>query len=204
MLQPPPVAIQPQTTTHGGGAPVLWRTWLVVPDGPDRHPILAGLYGSPWPARDVDARCRDRTIAGAARHHPVVPEPACTCGIYAGVDELSSPRPAPRGVPFATGFVTLTGRVLRDGDVLRAQYATVTGPIVLHPGRPTAAELLVGALWPDAQRRVVTERDRFRIIRSSAREHPRAGDWLTATCGALTARYEVEVRVSGSRPLRSD
>ena len=94
----------------------------------------------------MDAKCtiRDRRLGGGAgvstkvdRHHRRIPAEDCTCGIYGSADEaLEGVHLAPSGVPLVTGLVELSGRVIRSGSHLRAQHASIVGPLALDLGRP--------------------------------------------------------------------
>lgn len=190
---------------------VVWRTWLLAPQRGPRvsiRPRLTGLYGFPWHDAEVEAKCtlRDRAdgyLASGAftldRHHRVIPDPFCTCGIYAGHDELATPRPHPvRGVPFVTGFVELSGRVLASPDGFRAQRARVVGPLTITPGRaPMSAALalrLGTALKPN---RVVAGPSEYRTLWRMSRSH-RLDAWLDQTATQLGDRYHVDVETSSA------
>jgi hypothetical protein len=195
---------------------VVWRTWLLTPERGPRNsvqPLLTGLYGFPWYAADVAAKCTMRDRAGGYlasgaftvdRHHRVIPDPFCTCGIYAGRDELTVPRPHPvRTVPFATGFVELRGRVLATPDGFRAQQARIVGPLTIAPGRPpvsaaVAMRLGVG-LTPN---RVVTGPSGYHTLWRSSTSN-RLDAWLRDTAAKLSDRYHVNVETSFTGTTRN-
>ncbi len=194
----------------GRGPLVVWRTWLLQPEQISGIPILTGLYGFRWPGPEMDAKCtlQDPAIGDHRpgrrridRHHRVIPDPHCSCGIYAGLDELTrlrSPRP-PRRVPFVTGFVALSGRVLVDGEMLRAQHATIIGPLSLALGRPPFWHSLAPVVTASLPARVVAYRGTYRTLWTK-RDVGEAGPmWLQSQARALSLRYRVAVEVAGSR-----
>lgn len=196
--------------------PVVWRTWLLAPErGPRGQitPVLTGLYGFPWRSPHADAKCivRDRARGYLAsgtftldRHHAVIPDPYCTCGIYAGRDELVVPRTHPaRGMPYVTGFVALRGRVLVTPTGYRAQQAHVVGPLTIHPGRPPLGVALARRFGaPLVPSRVVTGPIGYRTL-----WRPRRADaldtWLDETTVQLNHRYGVPVAVSSAGTRRN-
>lgn len=161
--------------------------------------MLTGLFGFPWRERVLEARClhRDRAAVSASlpfqaltidRHHPIVPDPDCSCGIYATVEALEthiSPR-FTRRLPMAAGFVELSGRVLFDGEVLRAQRATILGPLHLMWSRPTFSR-------GRPPRRVVTLPDRYRFSSRRFGGGEPVQQWASETAAQLSQRYGVEV-----------
>ena len=123
---------------------VVWRTWLIAPErrrsSSTTTPMLTGLMGFPWRGPELDAKCtiQDPNPAGnpfarptVDRHHRKIPDPDCTCGLYAGRDDLVGPpmRLVPRGIPIATGFVELSGHVLESEQHWRAGHARIVGPL---------------------------------------------------------------------------
>jgi hypothetical protein len=192
---------------------VLWRSWHVVPDTPPGgQPValLTGIFGFPWREPVIDAKCteQDRAVLGVDmakqvdRHHRVVPDPSCTCGIYAGRDELVRPRIArpPRSRPLVTGFVALAGRVIQERDVYRAQQARIVGPLTLWLGRPPLSAAAVARALGRRPRpqRVVTVRDRFEVVWTASRAGTPVAEWLARTAGELARRYGVDVIAIGN------
>lgn len=208
---------QPPATGSPPDARTVWRSWLLVPESGPRHtvrPLLTGLYGFPWYSTKVDAKCtqRDRAhgyLASGAftldRHHEVIPDPYCTCGIYAGRDELALPRPHPvRGVPFVTGFVSLEGRVLATPDGYRAQQASIIGPLTITPGRPPPSVAVAHRFGIDlVANRVITSAAGYRTL-WRRRAAAGLGMWLGTMADQLADRYGVPVLASspGTRPNR--
>lgn len=196
----------------GGRRPVLWRTWMVRPErvpAGGTVPLLTGLFGFPWRQATMDAKCtqRDRAIDGFGmsttmdRHHRVVPHPQCTCGIYAGADELVAARVPPplRGRPFVTGFVELSGRMIRTGDVTRAEHAAIIGPLTISAGRPTwGAEISSRAGGHPRPTRVFTEREEYRVSWAPGRTGTPLPAWLREVASGLAERYGVPVVASGT------
>lgn len=192
-----------------GDSPVVMRSWLLAPDGDDRSgdtPLLTGLYGYPWRSAELEARCTAGSPAAGQfslpprrePHHPVVPEPSCTCGIYAGRDELVTPRvpTTPRGVPVARGFIQLTGRILAGATTLRASRAEIVGPLTISAGRPPWSPRR-GVRRPVA---VSVEPDRFRVHWSGRRATAPYEAWLARISNALADRYSVAVVSITGRP----
>ncbi|HHC08375.1 MAG TPA: hypothetical protein ENK55_06630 [Actinobacteria bacterium] len=187
-----------------GGPVVARRCWLVAPE---EHRdgtvglVLTGMLGFPWREPTLDAKCLEtepaRHLGGPGemeRHHRVVPDPDCTCGIRAADPTADLPRP-PRGRPFATGFVALTGRVLRHGGLLRAQRASIVGPLTLHLGRPPLALApFLRTARPPRPLRVAVDAGSLRVRWGWGAD--RAADWLHRAAASLAARYHVEVLAS--------
>lgn len=152
-------------------------------------------------------RARGYLASGAFtldRHHAVIPDPYCTCGIYAGSDELVAPLTHPaRGVPYVTGFVALRGRVLVTPTGYRAQRALMVGPLTLHPGRPPFAVALARRFGaPLVPSRVVSGPGGYRTLWRPRR--PNALDtWLDETTVKLTHRYGVPVLLSSAGTRRN-
>lgn len=186
---------------------MVWRSWRLVPDHAtegEAGTLLTGLYGFPWRDRQVDAKCtqQDRAVDGVDmrtrvdRYHRVVPAEHCTCGIYAGRDELVNPRvpKPPRGRPLVTGFVELGGHMIQEAEVYRAQRATIVGPLTIWMGRMpfgvAAAARLGGPALPA---RVVTARDEYRVLWTRSKAGTAIAEWLPAVAAALTRRYAVQV-----------
>ena len=192
-----PATLRPAAPVIDGG-PVVRRNWLVKPD-PDGVPLLTGLYGYPWPEPFLDARCLHTESAAAAlpfttattgRHHPIVPDPGCTCGIYAHRDPFASPPPA-RSHPSAGGFVELHGRVLAEPGRYRARRARIVGPLVVSlPPPPLPLRPFARFSVP---RRVLIERDRYRISWRDGRGGLSAEEWRRDVAAALEVRYGVAV-----------
>ena len=189
---------------HGDGPLVVWRTWLIKPDGPKRDTILTGLNGFRWLEPEMDAKCvLQERVPGDVRpgtrtvdrHHDVIPAAHCSCGIYAGRDELVSQRHPlpPSRTPYATGFVKLSGRILIAGDTLRAQHATMIGPITLLSGRRPWWHRALPARLAARPPRVLTDRDRFRTVWTEQRVGEVADRWLQHTAATLVDRYRVGV-----------
>ncbi|MDF1597233.1 MAG: hypothetical protein P1T08_14235 [Acidimicrobiia bacterium] len=183
---------------------IALRSWLIVPERLPRdrsRPMLTGLFGFPWKTRSLEARC---TAAGhlnnnftlpprIERHHPTVPEPECTCGIYAvraeSLDRI--PLSTPVGVPVATGFVELSGRVVAGGTTLRAQRATIIGPLAISAGRsPIIPHLLRRSVHPQ---RVITINPAYQVRWTARPPGHQWLEWMRHTAHALRNRYEVEV-----------
>jgi hypothetical protein len=134
------------------------------------------------------------------RHHRVIPDPDCSCGIYAGADELSAGRDPlpPRRTPFVTGFVALTGRVLHDGSLLRAQHATIVGPLSLALGRRPRWHRLAPNATSGMDARVTTDRGAYRTVWTSRETGVAAAAWLAGTASAITQRYGSAVEIAGA------
>lgn len=194
---------------EAGESPVVMRSWLLAPDGEDRSgstPLLTGLYGYPWRNGALEARCTARSPGEAQfslpprrePHHPVVPEPSCSCGIYAGRDELVTPRvPAtPRGIPVARGFIRLGGRILAGPTTLRASRAEIVGPLTISAGRPPWTALR-GPRRPVA---VSVEPGRYRVRWSRRRSTAPYDRWVSGMMEALSNRYGVAVVSITDRP----
>lgn len=131
-----------------------YRQWRLV------GPSLTSLFNDTrWERVQLSARC------DTGSHHPeLVPEHACSCGIYGYYD------PCPRTASVLTrdlvaGVVVMWGRVELHGTGLRAEHAEIVAlelPLSLGPKR----------------RRVLEVTDRLGIVavahrqlRSVAREH---------------------------------
>lgn len=197
-------------TTRTSAEPlVVWRTWLVVPEahrGSETLPLLTGLFGFPWRTAHLDAKCtiQDRAMAGGPvgvrtidRHHRLVPDPDCTCGIYASRATLGDPPPGlvPRGAPVVTGFVELSGHILETEDHHRAQHARIVGPLHLAPGRvPLSARLPGRVLAPPA---IVTERTSYRTRWTRGITGEPYEAWRRRIGRLLAHRYAVPVEPDG-------
>ncbi len=189
-----PVILEEGPTAQGR---VVWRTWRLLPGdgrGGDGRPLLTGLSGFPWRGPTVDARCLMRDPAPRAwspfqatvdRHHRVVPDPACTCGIYASrADLVGPPAYAIRSRdPLVMGFVELSGRLLADGDDYRAQRARVVGPLTVATPR----------LWGSRRPWVTVVDGRYRAQRTAGRTGVPYGEWLRRLRHELAERYTVPV-----------
>ena len=201
------VDMVPPTDPDGAGPTVVLRSWLVVADRLPLNrtlPMLTGLYGYPWRTGRLDARCtaanrfdHEFTLPPRIeRHHSTVPEPSCSCGIYANSDETPEPvrLRSPVGVPVVTGFVELSGRIVTESTTYRAQRASIVGPLTLHPGRPPLrAVLLHRSIRPQ---RVATVGADFQVRWADRPTGAEWVDWAMGTSRSLAARYEVEVLAS--------
>jgi hypothetical protein len=110
-----------------------YRQWRLV------GRALTSLFNDTrWEAAQLSARCDSR------QHHPeVVPDHACSCGIYAYYD------PCPRTASAVTrdlvaGVVVMWGRVELHGTGLRAEHAQIVAlelPLSLGPKRRSVLEI---------------------------------------------------------------
>lgn len=201
------IATSPPTMNGEAGHRVVWRNWRLVPDraAGGGIPLLTGLLGFPWRTPHMQARCTNPRGAAsglwagtswwgapADRHHDLVPDPGCTCGIYASADGWQRPPRlmAGRRHPTVAGFVELVGRTLEKDGILRAQGARMVGPLSLVFPKRRIAGLRLRA------RRVVTEADRYRFVfvESSLGESVQA--WAMRTTAGLERRYRVEVHAA--------
>ena len=186
------------------------RSWELVP-GP-RSVLLKGLLGFPWAERDVQAKCTRTEYAGRTglfgplrvdRHHTAVPAAGCTCGIYAMEEpetRLTSKGFLARRV-LVHGFVRLSGRILYDGTLYRAERARIEGPLVIAvpgPRRPRARRAGPAAAC------VFVEGERYRVaygVWAKATRGAMALDaWHRTVANQLEARYGVPVE-RRERPL---
>jgi hypothetical protein len=199
--------VKPQASADAGAMVVL-RTWLI---GAERRthgppvPVLTGIFGFPWRSSHLDAKCTirdwERGSLGPGtrrvdRHHPVIPAPGCTCGIYASTDLLSTPAEdlLPAAVPIAVGFVELSGPKVRDGEILRAQGARIIGPLTIAPGRPPLNARLARWVGGDPRPgRIVDDGDRFRVLWHGAAVGTPYPTWVTEAAANLESRYRVPV-----------
>ncbi len=195
---------QPETALPVREPIVALRNWLVAPEHLPRdrtRPVLAGIYGYRWPTADLDARCTARRhhTFGLPPHpdsyHPALPDPSCSCGIYAVRSEAELPPNfrTPAGVPVVGGFVALSGRVVAGPRTLRGQHATIIGPLTLLPGRPPPIASIFRR--PALPHNVVQTGDGFRVRWST---HGEAAGWMTwarSTARLLEDRYRVEILV---------
>lgn len=168
-------------------------------------PVLTGVYGFPWRGPELDAKCTLRdwdqgTLGIQARqlerHHPVIPDPSCTCGIYALSAEAIDTNRArlPRGRPVVSGFVELSGRLIRRGAQVRARHARVVGPLALSPGRiPLIAHLFHALGSAPRPRRVRAHPFGYRVLWSGKGAGIPFGEWEEQTRVQLEARYGVRV-----------
>ncbi|HTU97622.1 MAG TPA: hypothetical protein VMF14_17370 [Solirubrobacteraceae bacterium] len=131
-----------------------YRQWRLV-----RGALTSLFNDTRWERVQLSARCH-----GGDHHPEVVPEHACSCGIYAYYD------PCPRTASAVTrelvaGAVVMWGRVELHGTGLRAEHARIVGlelPLSLGPKRRhvlQVADQLGVAAVPHRQ------------LRSVAREH---------------------------------
>lgn len=186
------------------------RTWLVGSTrlGTNRVPILTGVFGFPWRGADLDAKCTIQVRdAGAShpgrpwvdRHHPAIPDPGCTCGIYGSTSLLAAPAASllPSAVPVVNGFVELSGRLIARDATIRAQHARIIGPLTVGPGRPPIATRMARRLGFDARPSCVTsERGGYRVVWGAGRVGVPWEEWVDETADALAARYRVEIVVA--------
>jgi hypothetical protein len=130
------------------------------------------------------------------RYHRVVPAEHCTCGIYAGRDELVNPRvpKPPRGRPLVTGFVELGGHIIQEPQVYRAQRATIVGPLTIWVGRMPLGIAATSRLGKRAHpARVVTACSEYRVLWTRGKAGTPIAEWLASVTTALTRRYAVQV-----------
>lgn len=171
------------------------------------RPLLTGLLGFPWPSPHLEAKClsddRDAALPSWTsyrldRHHAVIPDPGCSCGITATAGEPTGPPwyLHPRAVPIVSGFVGLSGRLIARNGRYRAQRATIMGPLLFEPPRPTRWAALSSGPSP---KRVVLEHHRYRIAFTSGRRGVPFEEWIHQTGGALEDRYAVSVVALGAR-----
>ncbi len=191
------------------GPLVVWRTWLVVPDisraARTTTPMLTGLMGFPWRGPELDAKCTIQvpnpgpnafTRPTIDRHHRRIPDPDCTCGLYAGRDDLVGPpmRLVPRGVPIATGFVELSGHILETERHWRAGHARILGPLHLLAGRIPVVDALAQRTGLERSPRTVgIEHGTYRVRWSRWSDGIGFAEWRLDTARRLSHRYEVDV-----------
>lgn len=164
---PPALVLDPDVT----GAVVGWRAWEVVPDQ-DGHPALAGLSGHPWPGPSLAARCVE------VAHHQAVPDPHCTCGIYAVTDPSRMP-PLPRRRPHYVAFAVLSGRVVLEPARYRAAQAELLGP-----GR-----LVLPRSWEQHRTRVSVRHGAYRGMTGPLAWGTPAARWIDDVRRHLRWRY---------------
>jgi hypothetical protein len=109
-----------------------YRQWRLV------GPALTSLFNDTrWDRMQLSARCDSR------EHHPeVVPDHACSCGIYAYYDPC--PRTASLTRDLVAGAVVMWGRVELHRTGLRAEYARIVAlelPLSLGPKRRSVLEV---------------------------------------------------------------
>jgi hypothetical protein len=193
------------TDFEGTELPVVRRTWRLVPrrvaDG-SSEPLLAGLFGYVWEGPVIDARClqKDPPAAGAYpfvrrdvdRYHPVVPDPDCYCGIYgSAAPDPRWERPfGGRGSPVVNGFIELSGRIIEQDGVYRAQHATVLGPLQIVFPRP---RLRIWLRLPTEPRRILVGPDGYTVLRRNSRAGWSVADWLEESATKLEQRYRTSV-----------
>lgn len=209
-IDSPTTIASPAPPVHGrGDSPiVVMRLWLLTAHGSAQRPILTGLYGFRWPESEIDAKClhMDQALGDykpgqrkLSRYHPVIPDPHCSCGIYAATDELrleDMPTP-PSNTPYVTGFVALSGQIFVDGNHLRAQHASIVGPLSLSVGRRPRWHRLTAGAMDSRPSRVVVDHTRYRTIWSRGRTGMSGALWLSKTSHALSVRYGVGVTPNG-------
>jgi hypothetical protein len=187
---------------------VMWRSWVLAP-GKRLHGgdtvLLTGIFGFRWPATTMQAKCaaadHDRVGLGPQpryldRHHRVVPDPSCGCGIYASSDLAVTPggRLLPIGKPIVTGFVDLAGAVVADGSTVRAQQATIVGPLAILPGRPSVPTRMMHQLGIATEpATVIREHDGYRVTWGGATVGTPYAQWLRWAARELSVRYGVDV-----------
>ena len=187
---------------------VVWRTWLVAPDHRHKGPavaMLTGLMGFPWRKAELDAKCTiqdpNRTATAFARptmdrHHPKIPDPDCTCGVYARRDALDVPPTSlvPRGIPIAAGFVELSGHVLQDDENSRASHARIVGPLHLLPGRmPLVDSVLQLKGAKRTPTKVAVDKGAYRVGWSHTSGGTPFSKWRREVACQLRDRYDVEI-----------
>lgn len=202
-----PLDSLPEARTSGEPL-VVWRTWLIAaeprPSG-NPVPLLTGLLGFPWRGPELDAKCtiQDHTASSPLahrrlvdRHHVLIPDPDCTCGIYATRTSLDSPPSGliPRGRPIATGFVELSGHILQTPEVFRAQHATIVGPLHISAGRlPLLSALAQHAGTHPVPRTVATDRSSYAVRWMPGGPGFPYETWRRDAAHQLTHRYGVPV-----------
>lgn len=192
-------------TILGDEGIVVRRSWLVVPEGPERRPLLTGLFGFPWPERSLQAKCTlsemsgRADLLGSARHdrvHALVPDRSCSCGIYAEEDARPGwilRRYLAAGA-VVNGFVRLSGRILYSDGTYRAANATIMSPLEL--ALPTGGLAVAGLrglglrLQPN---RVTVDGPRYQFAWVAWGRGMTVVEWLARTQSALRDRYEVDV-----------
>ena len=86
----------------------------------------------------------------------------------------------------AAGFVELSGRILFDGEMLRAQRATILGPLHLLWSRPAFS-------GRRSFRKVITLPGRYRFSSRRWGGGEPIEKWAAETAAQLAQRYGVEV-----------
>lgn len=197
--------VQPEIyVTHSRlDGPVVRRSWKLEPV--NGEPRLAGLFGFPWPEPIVQAKCTQSRPAGPGdlfgtvrmdQTHRAVPSIGCTCGIYAG-DQLRLgwlARSSLRTAVLVSGFVRLSGRVLENRGVYRAEEASIVGPLSIAipaPGRIRRRGREFGLRQQVA--RVVADGDVYRARFGRRGPGEPVEHWLRETRAALAVRYDVAV-----------
>lgn len=183
--------------------PVVRRSWqlLAEPQGP----LLAGLFGFPWQEPLLDARCTRTQGAGPAdlfgtvrvgRLHRSVPSPDCTCGIYATEEPHTGwlQRRYLRDKVLVSGFVRLSGKLVFDGSVVRAERAEIVGPLTIALPQPHWLRRL-GARAGISQtvRRIVRDGTRYAVRYSTGTAGMPLGEWHRQMSEQLRRRYGVAV-----------
>lgn len=194
-------------TPGAGASPIVgWRSWIVSPESISgrTRPLLTGLLGFPWRSPHLEAKCllddRDATLPSwtsfrADRHHAVIPDPGCSCGITAIAGEPSGPPwyLHPRSVPVVSGFVELGGRLIARDGRYRAQRASIIGPLMFERPRRWAPRFT-----ERRPVRVALERHRYRLVLGTGRRGVPLDEWIQQSAADLEDRYEVSVVALGA------
>ena len=133
-----------------------------------------------------------------------MPSVDCTCGIYA-TDEPDLgwlERRYLRDRIIVNGFVRLSGKVVVDGPVYRAERGQIVGPLTVSlPPRRWLRSFGGRAGVNQTPRRVVRDGERYVVRYSSGRRGLPVGEWCKQVGETLSRRYAVEV-VGLMPPLR--
>ena len=196
-----PARRRPPVVRDDGLPVVVWRAWVLRPDRRSQggRPLLTGIYGYPWRGPELEAKCTQQDAASGLpalgpertdRYHRVIPDPACTCGIYARKEQLTDPPRVWRRHPQVSGFVELSGRIIETEDAYRAQRARIVGPLRLTlPGPPAWLEAVAGR--PLAPLRVTTDEQRYRVSYRRGSSGVPVHVWHEQVRRGIAARYGV-------------